>query len=260
MRIPDRYELKYLVPEGITDAVRAAVAPFCAPDPHARDLPGGRYTITSLYLDSPRHEFYRAKSERDFARLKLRVRTYGDESEGPVFIEIKRKYGEIIAKTRVRAPRASWPELLAGAPPADADPVLHDFSALMARYRAGAVLLARYTREPFVSLVDDYARVTFDRELRYQACDRFDLRGEAMAWHQADDRIATKGTRYGAVLELKCTVDVPRWMMGIIRRFDLLRTGYSKYCTGVARIRDAGRAVDLSEFLDRVPRWGGGND
>ena len=35
------------------------------------------------------------------------------------------------------------------------------------------------------------------------------------------------------VLELKFGATVPRWMQGIVRRFDLIRYSFSKYCYGL---------------------------
>ena len=56
--------------------------------------------------------------------------------------------------------------------------------------------------------------------------------------------------RSGLVLELKSTIDVPRWMTTVQSQVGMLRTGYSKYCTGIERVwgRDS-----LNHFTDRVP-------
>ena len=62
-----------------------------------------------------------------------------------------------------------------------------DFRSLMIAYRARPVLLARYTREAWVSDVDAYARVTFDRRLSYQRCQRWDLLGQRRGWLPSDD-------------------------------------------------------------------------
>lgn len=219
--IPNRYELKYLVSEDKAARIQRAIQPFCAADLHAAKL-GGRYIITSLYYDSPRLEFYRSKAQKAYHRLKLRVRTYGELSDGPVFLEVKRKYGDIIAKSRKMVDRVRWREHAQG-----------DFYATKVHWQARPVLLARYEREPYFSEVDAYARVTFDRNIVYQACPTEDLLGDPREW-RATDTVGFTGHVPGAlVLELKCTQAVPRWMASLIRNFDLQRTGFSKYCTGV---------------------------
>ena len=250
--VPNRYEMKYLIPDGLTGPIREAIEPFCALDAHGAKSPGGQYVITSLYLDSPRRAFHRAKMARQRKRLKLRIRTYGAQSEGPVFLEVKRRIGDIVAKGRVRLPRAAWASQLQMPVADDATSAERDFRAVMTLNGANPMLLARYAREAYVSEVDDYARVTFDRRLVYQRCHAWDLSGEPTGWLPQDDRLSVGGVGAGVILELKSTVDVPRWMAGLIRRFGLVRAGYSKYCTGVERVWGA---ENLLGFTDRVARW-----
>lgn len=248
-KIPNRYEFKYLIPECLTDPIRQAIAPFCELDKHAVGQPKNQYVITSLYLDTPGREFHRAKAERQSQRFKLRIRTYGIRSDGPVFLEVKRKSGDIIAKNRTMVDRDSWSQGLTSELESSAGHAERDFRSLMDSWGAGPMLLARYHREPWVSVVDDYARVTFDRQLLYQPCHRYDLLGEDNGWLAQDDAIATRGSSTGLVLELKSTVSVPRWMIALARRFDLMRMGYSKYCTGVERVWGS---ESMMRFTDRA--------
>ena len=246
--VPNRYELKYVITETQADAIREAIAPFCDRDPHAARMPGGQYTITSLYCDSPTLTFYNDKEEKSFTRFKLRVRTYGVLSDGPIFFEVKRKHGDIVAKSRVRVDRESWVDLVTH-PRAE----MGDFSITQLRWQARPVLLARYEREPFMSQIDDYARVTFDRNITYQRCRHWDLLGDVNDWKFTDTPQFTGGIRQALVLELKCTQAVPTWMLSIIRRFNLERSGYSKYCSGVKHLR---AELSLSYMADRVQRYG----
>ena len=249
MAIPARYELKYLIPERLAAPLREAIAPFCELDRHSAAAPDRQYTITSLYLDSATREFHRAKVERQRRRLKLRVRTYGEDADGPVFFEVKRKIDQVVIKGRAPAPQRSWEQRLLGPPPDDAAPAEVDFRAVLERHAARPTLLARYRREAYVSVVDAYARVTLDRRLQYQSCDRWELTGEARGWSAQDDIRATRGTRAGLVLELKATTAVPLWMTALVQRFELLRAGFSKYCTGVDRLWGG---QDLSRLGDRA--------
>ena len=67
------------------------------------------YTITSLYLDTDGYKTFWDKQSDAPSRFKLRVRTYGDETGGPVKFEIKRFLNEITRKTSVQSRRASGP-------------------------------------------------------------------------------------------------------------------------------------------------------
>ncbi len=246
-QIPNRYELKYTIPESATAAIRQSVQPFCVQDKNAAKS-GGRYIITSLYFDSPQWECLRAKKERCFTRFKLRVRTYGELSDGPVFAEVKRKFGDVIIKNRRLVDKENWVEDIIGD-----NPETQDFRSLMKRWQAGPVLLVRYEREPFMSVVDDYARVTFDRKITYQACRDWDLLGDPRAWRSTDDVYSTRNVPRALVLELKCTQSVPAWMLNLIRRHGLQQSSYSKYCNGAERILRPGL---LSDADDRVARHG----
>lgn len=247
-RIPNRYELKYLIRAEQQAAIEAAIAPFCVRDANAARHPGGAYVITSLYCETPRADFYRSKNEKAFERLKLRIRTYGAHADGPVFLEVKRKFGDIIAKSRARVDPERWVEQVQRPHAHDGD-----FFRTLDRWQAKPLLLARYARTPFMSVVDAYARVTFDRHIVYQPWRSWSLLGRADGWQQTDSADFTGGVKRGVVLELKCTQAVPRWMISLIRRFNLQRIGYSKYCSGFDRLI----AERTPTQLNRVARFGG---
>ena len=67
-----RYECKYLIPESVALRVRADLVPFVRPDPHAAGRPGGRYPISSLYLDSEDLSLYRTTIEGNRSRFSHR--------------------------------------------------------------------------------------------------------------------------------------------------------------------------------------------
>jgi len=61
-----------------------------------------------------------------------------------------------------------------------------------------------------------------------------------------------KAVRHGVLLELKCTRDVPLWMVGLVRALELRRTGFSKYCSGVERLYGF---TSLASHLSQTARW-----
>ena len=102
-------------------------------------------------------------------------------------VEIKVKVGDIVAKARARVPREDWSARLRPTSTEGLGAAERDFTSLLERHGARPTLLARYHREAWVSSVDHYARVTFDRRLLYQACAQHDLRGEQRGWRSSDD-------------------------------------------------------------------------
>jgi hypothetical protein len=232
--IPPRYELKYLINEEKSEAVRSALLPFCELDSHSAHSPRNQYLIQSLYLDTPRHDLYWASRLENPRRYKARVRCYGPE--GPVFFELKRKAGSsVIRKSRARIPREHWQRRLSGPFPEDASPMELDFRSQVDRHLLEPTTLVRYHREAWVGLFEDYSRVTFDRAVLFQPHDRISLDADETAWQSLDDAYSTQGVRGGVILELKATFDVPRWMVALVERFDLFRRSFSKYCLGIER-------------------------
>src|SRR5262245_23727921 len=84
-----RIEVKYVVPERLAAQVLRWSSVFLTGDGRARMA----QRVTSLYLDTPTLKFFRWHLEGRRDRFKLRIRTYGDRSDGPLYAEIKRKTG-----------------------------------------------------------------------------------------------------------------------------------------------------------------------
>ncbi|MCB9729293.1 MAG: polyphosphate polymerase domain-containing protein [Deltaproteobacteria bacterium] len=260
----ERREFKYLIDEDTARRVRDAVAPFCRLDTHALASPTASYRIHSLYFDTPGMDLFLANEREQLSRFKLRVRTYPDAaptpgrtgSAPPVFFEVKRRYHDVIVKDRALAP-ADWARLLdtPGARlPADTPPrqaaALDAFVVRTLTHHARPVVLVGYEREPWVSTIDDYARVTFDRRISSQPRERLTLDVDPRAWRGVDHPVAHLGQRSPVVLELKFTTAVPSWLVTIVRRYDLWRRAFSKYGSAVRA------SVEPTSW--RVPGFGGG--
>lgn len=249
LHIPRRYELKYVVTQAQADAVRLAIAPFCRLDRNSADAPDHEYSIKSIYLDSPARDLYRVSREGRDPRFKVRVRRYG--SGGAVFLEVKRKEQGLVRKSRARVPASEWPERLLSRP-ADTSPAEQAFLFAVDRYQLAPALLVHYEREAWASFVDDYARVTLDRQIRCQAPNGWDFEGDPSAWLPLDHAGTMHGTAGAALLELKCTQQVPAWMAHLTEQLELWKSGFSKYCNGLERLE--GHA-SLPSFLPLTPRW-----
>lgn len=230
----ERREYKYLIDGATAARLRAAIRPFCELDPHAARSPGGRYTIESLYLDSPHMGLYWANEHEQVDRIKVRVRGYADAPNSPVFFEVKRRINDVITKTRGRAPRDRWPELLEdpAAPIPDEvggkdRPALERFLALTRTMHLRPYTLVRYDREPYFSTVDDYVRVTMDTRIRAQVMERASFSAPERGWRALDHGKMQRESLI--VLELKFTTQVPLWLHNIVEQLDLTRRSFSKY-------------------------------
>lgn len=237
-----RYEYKYVIAPGLVEPIRSFLRPYCEMDRYAAREDGKFYTITSLYLDNAALKTYWDKEADVPNRFKLRVRTYGRFADGPVKFEIKRRFNEVSRKTWVEVPRDIWPALfrlpLNGQSLAFSDKqksALEDFLGLAGSMRASPKMLVRYERQAFISRIDRYVRISFDRRLRYQPSRGYELSGEPFLWSHGDGAECTEEPGSRIILELKFTNSAPVWLVDLVRTFGLMRRSFSKYCTAVTR-------------------------
>jgi len=238
-----RYELKYTVPESLARRIRDHIQPLFSLDRHADPAESG-YTVNNIYLDTPTLRFYYDVQFKQETRLKLRLRYYGRSPDGSVVLEVKHRHNTVSWKRRRTVPAAQWPGVLE-VPPAAAAPAhgsaSDTFEALTHLYGAAPVLHVRYFREPYVSDIDAYGRVTFDRALRFRpARGSSDLAvaEEDMVYY--DDPLSARSDDSPVILEIKTEAFVPAWAIDLIRRFSLIQRGYSKYCYAVDRCLEGG--------------------
>ncbi len=238
----ERLELKYLIDTRTAARVRRAVEPYCRADVNQpgdddleiSDSPG--YRAQTLYLDTPSLAFHRAKERGDPERLKVRIRRYGNRRRR--FLELKRRSADVIEKTRLavgpgglRDCAHGFAKLQQETP--EARRFLDRYARVVLSSGAGPTLLVRYDREAYTSVVDGYARVTFDRNIAFQRTGAWTLDGEPDAWLDLESSLADGVPRPLVVLEIKCELSVPSWVVDVIRRHDLTRSSVSKYSLGI---------------------------
>jgi hypothetical protein len=233
IEIPDRYELKYLISESQVDEVRRAIAPYCVMDPNCERTPCREYGIGSLYLDTPNRDLFRISRERRARRWKARVRLY--DGADRVFLEIKNKDHDMIKKQRARIPIEGWVERIHRQPGADASAAERMFCQRLETYGLVPTLMVHYMREAWLSTVDSYARVTFDREVTAQPWSDWSFDVDEVNWLALDGAHSMLSMPRGVVLELKCLTAVPRWLTNVVESVGLVRNRYSKYCKGIER-------------------------
>jgi hypothetical protein len=238
----ERREFKYLLPVSQIPALRRSLAGICTLDRYAG--PDRRYTIRSLYLDSPDLALYQANVREDHDRIKVRVRGYPGAAGAPLFLEVKRRTGDVIRKTRVQVSAASWPALLQ-ADPRDLSPRAAAFCDLVRLRDLQPTTIVEYDREAWVSELDDYGRVTFDLAIGSLPPDGWNVLatpGSSTGRTYVDHGARTLFDTPMCVLEVKFAGPAPRWMSALIERHELIRYAFSKYGGSVVEQRWAAGA------------------
>lgn len=230
-----RFERKYRVPYEALPELRKQILPFVRPDVHSHEVSGHpEYTVRSIYYDTHKLDAVYDKLEGEEARRKLRIRGY--DQAGPnslVFLEIKRKIGEKIAKHRAPLFWNDLPELLETGEyerfqHGDSKRARDDASRFFYHYHLynmQPVDRISYEREAYHGIFDPNVRITFDKNIRSKVHPKIgDLYGE--------DDLAFPWKAY-FVLEIKYfTAPMPSWLRGVVDHFKLDQEALSKYVEG----------------------------
>ena len=236
----DRYEAKYIIPRQLVEPIKDFIRPYCEMDKHCARA-GGKYILTTIQYDNPALSLHYAKEWELAHRFKLRVRTYGvPTGNGPVFMEIKRRYFDRIIKSRACIPYDLWkPGILKRhvnelpLKSVTEREAFREFVRLHNEIGAEPKIFVRYTREAYSGIFDHYARITFDSKLCYQPVrDEFDW-GANGRFISMDSGMIRRRHDSPLILEVKCTEQVPTWMTELIQHFELIRVGNCKYSTAI---------------------------
>jgi hypothetical protein len=239
-----RFEMKYILTESQALAVSENIRPYVDPDVHAES--DHFYRINSLYLDNDNLDLYWASELGHKNRFKLRIRSYSDRPEDPVFLEIKRRVDRVVLKRRVGVHRDCISALLRGerlsedcllSPSAKSDRDMHAFQDLMLTCNATPRSMVYYVREAYMSAFGESVRITFDRDVagrnaRIYSPNLWTVDG---GYHPLCTNVV--------ILEIKFSDVYPRWVEDIVYRLHLMRDSFAKYVACVKHLNRAGDPV-----------------
>ena len=95
----ERYEIKYLITNRQRATLMHSIDKYMKPDEY------GKSTICNIYYDTPDYCLIRNSLEKPVYKEKLRVRSYGPAAScDSVFVELKKKYQEVVYKRRISLP------------------------------------------------------------------------------------------------------------------------------------------------------------
>ena len=183
-------------------------------------------------------------------RFKLRVRTYDDDPDSPVFFEVKRKLNNIVSKQRAALSRSEatrmiehgtngWMDSL----PVEAVDDLNCFALYSDLTNARPLVRVRYMREAYEARGGEPVRITIDTDLMHAITFDLDLSHETGRW------VTTPVA--GSILELKFTERYPEWIADLVHAFGLRQQPVPKYVLSVDHMLMEGReaALTIAGFL-----------
>ncbi len=215
-----RYEKKYLLDEKQYEMVLQSLEDKLTIDEY------GRTSICNIYFDTPDYRLIRTSLDKPVYKEKLRLRSYGTPSgSDTVFVELKKKYKEVVYKRRVKLDLITAERYLyENIHPAKDSQIMREIDWFLTFYRClQPTMYISYDRIAMYGSNDPELRVTFDWNLLYR---KEELCLESGTW---GNPILPDGYH---LMELKLPGAMPLWLSHILNGMNLYPTSFSKYGRG----------------------------
>ncbi len=213
-----RYELKFMLTRQQQEAIMAVMAPHMAPDHY------GMTTIRNLYYDTDSWRLIRRSIEKPIYKEKLRLRSYAQAGhDTPVFVELKKKYRDVVYKRRLSMEQDQALQWLFGGECPQAGQIGQEITYFRDFYETlrPKVFLC-YDRVAWYATDGSDFRVTFDENILCRT-DSLSLANDCWGSPLLEpDRI---------LMEIKTGGAIPLWMTGFITQNRIFKTSFSKYGT-----------------------------
>lgn len=208
-------------------------------DPHVHNKYD--YEVRSLYFDSNFQHSFLEKRDGIPIRHKLRIRYYPNFSKDNqefVFIEVKKKYKENVAKSRVYVPLEGAINILNDktkeaksfyetASTQDRN-TLKEIWFLYKKYNLKPRCIVSYKRQPYLSRVEKTFRMTFDTNVKIR---NYNLN---LRYGGGSKFIVPPGI---CIMEVKFNNFIPKWAIKIIQKNDCVQYKISKFVNGLEKTR-----------------------
>ena len=218
--LPARHELKYFINPAELEALRVRLRPVLKLDRHC--VGGKPYVIRSLYFDDIDDSAYYDKVAGVMARDKYRIRIYR-HSDKEIFLERKRKLGDLIQKSSVQITRRLCDQIISGDPrglQTSKNPLLQDVYVQMRTRLLRPAVIVDYAREAYLHPAEN-VRITFDLNLRsgLHSVDLFNPEIPTICPHDGNVEI----------LEVKFDNYLPAYIQALLGGIQADRSAVSKY-------------------------------
>ena len=190
------------------------------------------YTISNIYYDTEDDYLIRHSLSKPKYKEKLRLRAYGiPESNGKVFLEIKKKFNGLVNKRRTTLKlEEAYSFLASGIKPELMKymnkQVLSEIEYMLKIYRLEPKLYLAYDRKAMFCKENHDLRITFDSNIRTR---RYDLKLESGS---CGEPLLEEGKW---LMEVKAENCMPLWLSKLLSEYSVYSTSFSKYGTEYQR-------------------------
>ena len=218
--LPARHELKYFINPAELEMLRARLSPVLRLDPHCKN--GEPYAIRSLYFDDINDSAYYDKAAGVMHRDKYRIRIYRN-SDKEIFLERKRKMGDLIQKSSTQITRRLCEQIISGDPrglQTSSNLLLQDMFVQMRTKLHRPAVIEDSVREAYQHPAEN-VRITFDMNLRSGLSSHDLFNPEIATVSPLDQNVQ--------ILEVKFDHYLPAHIQGLLSGVQADRSAVSKY-------------------------------
>jgi hypothetical protein len=219
----NRFEIKFLTDIEKAKIFEKTVAEYMEADRFSKTT-GKSYSVYNIYFDNSSDDIIRHSLSKPYYKEKLRLRTY-NLTEGPLFLEIKKKIGNVISKRRVAIARKNlfqnnnFTAQIINKSFTEKQ-IYREIEYFINFTNVFPKVFIAYDRVAYTGKGKEYFRVTFDTNIRTRRENIFfDSGGEGEALIDNDT----------CVLEVKHTGAIPLWLTAELSRLRIYKQSFSKY-------------------------------
>lgn len=229
IEIFNRREKKYMLDESTYLEMLERIGERMESDSYSRE--GGFYSICNIYYDTENDTLIRKSVDKPVYKEKLRLRTYGTPKSGSMaFIEIKKKYNDVVNKRRIVLPLWQAKAYLDEGARPDYEGVnaqiLRELDYFTEFYKLMPKVCISYDRRAYFDREDEGFRVTFDTNIRSRRT------GLSLETGPYGEPLLKPGQW---LMEVKISDAMPRWFGSILSELKLYPVSFSKYGTEYCR-------------------------
>ena len=190
------------------------------------------YTISNIYFDTDDDYLIRASLSKPKYKEKLRLRSYGvPENNSKVFLEIKKKFNDIVNKRRTVLELSEAYEFISsGKLPKLKEymnkQVIKEIEYFLQIYHLKPKVYLAYDRIAYFEKGNDDLRISFDKNIRTR---RYDVALEC----GDDGKNLLPGGIY--LMEIKTSKAMPLWLTDMLSKYKIRKRSFSKYGTEFIR-------------------------
>ena len=232
----ERYEIKHFLTKTQKESLMKEMDGRMQSDKY------GRTTIRNIYYDTDSFRLIRDSLDHPVYKEKLRIRSYQRAEIGDmVFVEIKKKFEDVVYKRRVAMPRIAaeyWIDYRK--PLAFGSQITSEIDYLVDFYEGlSAKAFLSYEREAFSDNKNPEFRLTLDENILARDTELnlgSDIWGQPLLPHGM------------TLMEVKIAGAMPLWMANFLSSNNIQKVSYSKYGTYYRNCLSSGAIQERSVF------------